>query len=481
MLTSRSSCDEATGSLASKATPNEKRQEPKMSPYNGRLKFRRQASDDVAKSADQKKNPTVLNGLAGIDDGAMPRKESVLPASKSQSSGNISNQNTPLDDFQPVPTATDELSLAAGMEKREAQDKTPGNVDFWNTPFELPQKEVPNFREKNKRQSVGAGNFMNEQNGPLKGENQVLDGSHLYTPNHANKSKRQPADDNNYWNKPDAQSHGPGQHSSQVEWPRPGPASTSNITTNKRQSNSADAASSSSSNSNNPTGYLTTLRNSGSDLNFEDPSIDSANPPHLGKRDKRAQPDFDYVPPRHGPKVGTLGPSTAKNVIINKRQANGNSSNHSPSNNGQSGYLGAIGAAAEAGAYDTAGLPRRKKFIREPRQSDSKSVAPHRNGNHVEVGPRGLGSVRNIINNREAMNDVEDPTTNPYTQATVADDQGIASAGMGGIKLKSKRGRIFEDDEGKLVVTQAKREEGSSIMRKRGKIYEDDDGKLVVS
>ena len=394
------SCNQATGKITSKATPHGKRR----AKFATGRRIRRQSSESTESSSDQENDPSILNGHAGVDDGAVPGKHSAPPAmggssrrsvalppispftgdlgkreGQAKTPGNINFWNTPFE----LPQGSGTEQSQSG--KREAQEKTPGNTNFWNTPFE-PSQESGTAQSQSggkKRRQSPINSAVDVQNGPLKGEDMVLDGTRPVSPSSARKPKRQ------------------SEQSPNVEVGPPGPGGARNIIINKRQNNTAPAGSASASHSNDPTGYLGKTGDSVSGLNYESASVDPATPPA-----KRAQPDFEYVPSKH---VGEdIGP---RYIIANRRQANNSSSNVNSNSNGPSGYLGALGAEQAAAA-----------------------------GNGVPVIPPGKKSERDYAS------------------------QAIGAMDAQREKPKSRRGKVQEDADGKLIVSQTKREAGDGAV-----------------
>lgn len=165
------------------------------------------------------------------------------------------------------------------------------------------------------------------------------------------------------------------------------------------------------------------------------------------------------------------------------------SHSHASNSNDPTGYLAGIGASqiAEANAATNAILPRPGMSRRGASLADYDSNAPHRDGNNVEVGPPGPSGARNIIINRRlARNSRRDSSANMQARGFVhesADGKLVVSQNKRNYHDGSinERGVVREDADGKLVVTQNKRQNGDIAINKRGVVREDADGKLVVT
>ena len=389
------SCNEVTGKITAKVVPHGKRQTPVSKPrdlkaFSRIRRSKRQVIESSNNNAGHENNPTILSGVAGVDDGATPRGGSGHNVPRTANNWNVpfedtdnsgisasgSSPNTGSSGTVPqtgiVPPGISPFTADIG--KREAQGKSPGNNNFWNTPFELPQEQEETGnpaggKARRQEKSPGNNNFWNTpfeapqdqvveipaggkirrqssgttdlrlESGPLSGENRDLDGAIPYMQVDPPKSKRQ-------WDQ-----------SPHVEVGPAGPGGARNIIINKRENQTANTGPRASVNSNNdPAGYLGKLSHSGSGLDFEDPSRDSATPPRepslLGKR---AQPDFRYVPLVHtGPNTGNRGADIPRAAVMNRRQISNGSSTTRTGEDGQGGYLGELGkneaAAAEANA-----------------------------------------------------------------------------------------------------------------------------------
>ena len=165
------------------------------------------------------------------------------------------------------------------------------------------------------------------------------------------------------------------------------------------------------------------------------------------------------------------------------------SHSHASSSNDPTGYLAGIGASqvAEANAATDAILPKPGMSRRRASLADFDSNAPHRDGNNVEVGPPGPGGARNIIINRRlARSSRRDASANVQSRGSVhenADGKLVVTQNKRNHDDSSmdKRGVVRENPDGKLVVTQNKRQNGDIALNKRGSVREDADGKLVVT
>ena len=324
-----------------------------------------------------------MSGVAGIDDGAVPRT-TPLPAMDVRNEPRTANNwNVPFGDTDNSGISASSSSGNAGhrsivppqispftadIGKREAQEKSPGNSNFWNTPFEhsqeqgaeqaqssgkvrrqnktpgninsfnvpfdLPRQQgvEPQNAGKERRQSSGTTDLRLES-GPLSGEDRDLDGAIPYM-QVGPKARRQE------------------DHSPHVEVGPPGLEGARNIIINKRQNQATEAGSKDSgSGDSDSTGYLGGLSRSGSGLNFENPSRDPATPPRaLGPQGKRAQPDFRYNPAVHSEQNhGNRGADIPRVASMNRRQPV-NSSTASGSGNNGSGFLGELASSEDKSA-----------------------------------------------------------------------------------------------------------------------------------
>ncbi len=259
-----------------------------------------------------------------------------------KSPGNNNFWNTPFETPQEQGTGQ---AQSGGKGKR--QEKSPGNTNFWNVPFELPQGQetgqVQNG-DKERRQTSGTTD-LRLQSGPLSGEDRDLDGAIPYMQVVPPKWKRQ-------WDE-----------SPHVEVGPPGPGGARNIIINKRQNQIAGPGTA---------------------------ATPAKEPRPLGER---AQPDFNYVRPVHiGTNTGNRGADIPRVAIVNRRQSGNDSSNAPTPSNDPTGYLGELGAneaaAARAGAAIIPSHPGKRQSVG---QSEFDSVAPHHDGNHKVDSP-GTGS-----------------------------------------------------------------------------------------